>query len=165
MKIIQIVGYKNSGKTALAVQLIQRLVEKNMRTASLKHHGHGGRPLGLEATDSERHKRAGAVIVGVEGDGMLQLSTEREWDLEQLIKVYELFEVEVLVVEGFKQANYPKIVLIRKEEDVTHLKGLTQIIAVVSDFALVDQFGDVPTFSYEAFEVVCQFYIENYILN
>ena len=72
MDIIQIVGYKNSGKTALANEFISYLRNKGFLVGSLKHHGHGGTPAGIYNKDSESHRRNGAVVSGVKGEGMLQ---------------------------------------------------------------------------------------------
>src|SRR5690625_2441125 len=100
MKIMQIVGYKNSGKTTVAKRLIELLSMKSVRVASLKHHGHGGVPLGFEATDSEEHRQAGALIAGVEGAGVLQLSNHHAWRMEQMVAIYKLLHIEVLMMEG-----------------------------------------------------------------
>ncbi|NCU17826.1 molybdopterin-guanine dinucleotide biosynthesis protein B [Pallidibacillus pasinlerensis] len=133
MKIFQIVGYKNSGKTTLTSQLITELASRNLRVASLKHHGHGGLPLGLSYTDSEKHRQAGAVLSGVVGEHIFQLS-QNEWTLRQLIQVYEIMDINVLVLEGFKHEDYPKIVLINEEKDFELLRELTNIQAIITNF-------------------------------
>src|SRR5690625_4756248 len=117
MDIIQIIGYKNSGKTKLSETLIQFFSQKNIRVASLKHHGHGGIPYGIEETDSEKHRQAGALIAGVKGENLLQLSNQHPWKMEQMISIYKLLNIELLILEGFKQYHYDKIVLIRGLED------------------------------------------------
>ncbi|MCT2535890.1 molybdopterin-guanine dinucleotide biosynthesis protein B [Aquibacillus koreensis] len=134
---IQIVGYKNSGKTTFSCQLIAALKERKIQVASLKHHGHGGVPLGFENTDSEKHLAAGAVVSGVEGAGVLQLSLSQSiWDIEKILTFYQLMEVELVVIEGFKQQHFGKVVLIREEEDLDLLKQLSNVVAVVSMVAI-----------------------------
>lgn len=134
MEIIQIVGFKNSGKTTLASKMIAMLSESGYTVASLKHHGHGGAPIGLENTDSAKHKQAGAVISGVEGEGILQLSAA-SWDVEQLIAIYQLMGVDVLVMEGFKKEPFPKVVLINREEDFSLLEQVKNIQAVITSLS------------------------------
>ena len=134
MEIIQIVGFKNSGKTTLASKMIAMLSESGHTVASLKHHGHGGAPIGLENTDSAKHKQAGAVISGVEGEGILQLSAA-SWDVEQLIAIYQLMGVDVLVMEGFKKEPFPKVVLINREEDFSLLEQVKNIQAVITSLS------------------------------
>ena len=133
MKIIQITGYKNSGKTTLSVKIIETLTEAGLKVASLKHHGHGGIPLGFRNTDSEKHRQAGAAIAGVEGEGVFQFSA-LELTLEQLIDFYAFMKVDVLVVEGFKEKPFPKLVLLSEKEDLILFDRVENIKAVVSPF-------------------------------
>lgn len=149
MQIIQIVGYKNSGKTTLAESLINFLSKKGVRVASLKHHGHGGIPLGIETTDSDKHEQAGALIAGVNGENMLQLSQQQGWEVEQMLAIYEILNVDVLVIEGFKQLDYNKIVLIRNEEDLHLLSQLTNIQAVMTALQLPQTSHLYPMFKRE----------------
>jgi len=149
MQIIQIVGYKSSGKTTLAKTLITSLAKKGIKVASLKHHGHGGIPVGMKETDSEKHRQAGAIISGVEGQNMLQLSNQYAWEMEQMIAIYKLLKTEVLVMEGFKQYNYNKIVLIRNEEDLHLLEQMTNIRAVMTRIQLKQTSYPYPIFKQE----------------
>ena len=43
--IIQIVGYKNSGKTTLMAHAVSFLKEKGFTVATIKHHGHLGNDI------------------------------------------------------------------------------------------------------------------------
>lgn len=146
MDIIQIVGYKNSGKTTTVNALIKAFSEKGLRVATLKHHGHGGIPIGLDDTDSERHRKAGAVISGVEGEGILQLSTSCSWDIEQMIAIYERMYIEILIIEGFKKENFKKVVLINQEEDLVLLEQVTKIQAVITSVPLKGNAYSYPIF-------------------
>ncbi len=85
--ILQIVGYQNSGKTTLVEKVVYALAEQNMKVATIKHHGHGGFPE-VAQKDSERHRKAGAVVSSVEGAGFLSLSSLREnWSLQEIIQL------------------------------------------------------------------------------
>lgn len=137
MKVIQIIGFKNSGKTTLATKIIEKLEKQGYRAASLKHHGHGGVPIGMENTDSEKHRRAGAIFSGVEGDGLFQLSAA-SWNMEQMLSVYQLLQIDVLVMEGFKKEPFPKIALIKRKEEMALLEQAENIRAVVSPLSLSD---------------------------
>lgn len=165
MKIIQIVGYKNSGKTTLSTKLIRIFIKKGFRTASLKHHGHGGVPLGIKETDSYKQQQAGALFAGVEGDGVFQLIRKDGWNLEQLIAIYRIFDIDVLIIEGFKRENFPKIVLIQHEEELSLIKQLTNIIAVVSAVSIEESSNSFPIFSYDQIDEVCQHCVEQYLVN
>ncbi|QQK74745.1 molybdopterin-guanine dinucleotide biosynthesis protein MobB [Salicibibacter cibarius] len=41
-RVLQVVGYKNSGKTTLMEELVKAFSAREMHVAALKHHGHGG---------------------------------------------------------------------------------------------------------------------------
>ncbi|MGH1287262.1 molybdopterin-guanine dinucleotide biosynthesis protein B [Bacillus toyonensis] len=130
--IIQIVGYQNSGKTTLVEKVVHALAESEMKVATIKHHGHGGFPE-VAQKDSERHRKAGAVVSSVEGAGLLSLSSLREeWSLQEIIRLYEFFEVDTILIEGYKKENYPKVVLLRSAEDVELVHKLENVVAVIT---------------------------------
>ncbi|GGE50706.1 molybdopterin-guanine dinucleotide biosynthesis protein MobB [Pullulanibacillus camelliae] len=144
--ILQIVGYQESGKTTLVEKLIRRLKTLGLTAAVIKHHGHGGAPAQeMTVKDSLRHYKAGAVAAGVEGAGSLRLSANvSDWSLEKLIQFYDFFSVDLLLIEGYKQAHYPKVVCIRCEEDLQLLTTLTHIVGVISHIPIPQE--DFPHF-------------------
>ncbi|PEY42477.1 molybdopterin-guanine dinucleotide biosynthesis protein B [Bacillus cereus] len=130
--ILQIVGYQNSGKTTLTGKLIQAFSQEGMKVATIKHHGHGGYPE-VPQKDSERHRKAGAVVSSVEGAGLLSLSSLRDkWPLQEIIRLYEFFEVDLILIEGYKAENYPKVVLLRSVEDIFLLNKVENVMAVIT---------------------------------
>ncbi|WP_129688360.1 molybdopterin-guanine dinucleotide biosynthesis protein B [Gottfriedia acidiceleris] len=136
--ILQIVGYQNSGKTTLTEKLIKQANHQGLLAATIKHHGHGGAPdLEIERKDSSRHLDAGAIVSSVEGDGVLQLRTNFiNWDLKKTIELYRFFSTDIIFIEGYKRESYPKVVLIRSEDDLNLLDSLTNIICVISHFEI-----------------------------
>ncbi|RDI41378.1 molybdopterin-guanine dinucleotide biosynthesis protein B [Falsibacillus pallidus] len=149
-RILQIVGYQNSGKTTLIEKLIRRLSESGLETGVIKHHGHGGEPeIGTPSKDSTRTFKAGAAVSGVEGDGVLQLAARvSEWNLEKWLEFYAFFSVDVLLVEGYKKEDYPKVVLVRSAEDWEELRNLSNIQCVISmEAQIVD--GGIPVYTRE----------------
>jgi molybdopterin-guanine dinucleotide biosynthesis protein B len=136
--ILQIVGFQNSGKTTLMEKLISRANQKGLKAASIKHHGHGGVPNdGSSTKDSIRHFKAGAIVSSVTGGGVIQLSARvDDWSLEEIIKLYSFFSIDVIFVEGYKREYYPKVVLIRDETDLQLLSSLSNIQCVISHIKL-----------------------------
>ncbi|MBW8350953.1 molybdopterin-guanine dinucleotide biosynthesis protein B [Bacillus sp. IITD106] len=133
-KVFQIVGYKNSGKTTLMEKLIESGNERGLRVGSIKHHGHGG-PLDSSYVnnDSRRHNLAGSIVSSVAGDGTLLIeAAKNNWKLDEIIHVYHHFDLDLILVEGYKQSPYPKAVLIRNEKDLALLDHLTNIKVVIS---------------------------------
>ena len=62
--VLGIAGWKNSGKTTLAVKLIGELTRRGYRVASIKH-AHHEADIDHENTDTYRHRAAGAAEVAL----------------------------------------------------------------------------------------------------
>jgi molybdopterin-guanine dinucleotide biosynthesis adapter protein len=165
MFIFQVIGYKNSGKTTLVSKLITHFSDIGMKVASLKHHGHGGPPSELTNTDSFKHRQAGAVLAGVEGSGLLQLSIHQaSWDMDQIMKFYHMMNNDVLVIEGFKKEDFFKIIIVRSEDDLRLLNQLSNIQAVVTSLDLSAEEVSVPIFKLDDFDRLSK-WLENQIIS
>lgn len=129
-KILQIVGYQNSGKTTVTQQMIRYLTAQGLKVGTIKHHAHG-KPAAPPQKDSTLHEEAGAVIAAVEGNGTLRLAIEQPlWTLTQILQVYEPFELDAIIVEGYKKELHRKVVLLRHIEDFELLQ-LPNIVAII----------------------------------
>lgn len=146
--ICQVAGFKNAGKTTVMTRLIEYFSAKKMKTATLKHHGHGGEPDIIKNRDSSLHMEAGSIISGVKGKSVTDLVINvPDLELDALIDVYRLFSIDILLIEGFKMADFPKIVLVKEKEDLSLLHDLANIIAVGSwDSRLLEEVK-YPAFS------------------
>ncbi|WKA54551.1 molybdopterin-guanine dinucleotide biosynthesis protein B [Planococcus shixiaomingii] len=133
VKVLQVVGFKNSGKTALIEHLMGIAKENGKTVSTVKHHGHGGAPdMPSPTADSSRFFEHGAASSVVYGGGVIQLHQRKEEaDLEELLEMASLAGPDVVFVEGFKEAPCDKIVLIRSEVDWEELKELKGIVLVV----------------------------------
>jgi molybdopterin-guanine dinucleotide biosynthesis adapter protein len=132
--IIQVVGYKNSGKTTFIQKLITALINDNQQYGVLKHHGHGGLPvIQDEGTDTWRYRNSGASVTAVEGGGMFQFTSNLidKMQPDKLISFFRLLPLNGLIIEGFKQANYPKIVLVRSKMDLAILDKINNIKVII----------------------------------
>ncbi|WP_342440776.1 molybdopterin-guanine dinucleotide biosynthesis protein B [Lysinibacillus sp. FSL K6-0075] len=131
-KILQIVGYQNSGKTTLMEQLIKQATTEGLRVGTIKHHGHGGVPMIETSKDSSRHELAGAVVTAVEGAGTLRMSIHQDsWQLADILTIYESLPLDIILIEGYKNEHYPKVVLLRTAQDQVLLQQVTNIFCVV----------------------------------
>ncbi len=130
MQICQIVGYKKSGKTTVMNSLIRYFSSSEMKVGTLKHHGHGGEPDVVEDTDSTMHIESGSLVSGVQGENITQLTFDVKMELDKLIQLYSNFPIDLLLVEGYKNASYPKILLVKNKQDFSLLSDLSNIIAV-----------------------------------
>lgn len=160
LSIIQVVGHKHSGKTTLIKKLLLNVTSKlSVQVATLKHHGHGGEPDIVQGTDSYEHLQAGAHISGVQGEDRLQLKMTgfKNADLEKIISIYKGFPIDLLLIEGYKHAPYPKIVLINDYGD-EQLLQLENIIAVGGWERPVLNNEQYPTFSINQFTIYQHFF-------
>ncbi len=131
--IVQVVGFQNSGKTTFVNKLIQELSKQKIDVATIKHHGHGGKPDVVEKKDSSEHIQSGAFASLVEGEGRLLLQVEKdEWNVQEQIHILCSMNPEVIVIEGHKNERYHKIVLLRNKEDFDVLNSLENIMGFVS---------------------------------
>lgn len=130
--IIQVVGHKNTGKTTLMEKLVHYFSNVGYNVGTIKYHGHSGRLKTVPGTDSYRHSEAGAKIATVKGAEELHITVKdlKTLELDQLIELYASLEINFILIEGFKYANYPKIVLVKNEQDTEILNELTNIVAV-----------------------------------
>lgn len=130
---IQIVGYKNSGKTTIASKFLRSVSRNGCSAGTLKHHGHGGRvEFRDEGTDTFTHRAAGAAVSGVEGGGTFQLCLDMPLNFQQLLAMYESLSLNLLLVEGFKEHQLPRVLLLKKDEDLVLLKESDEVLAVIA---------------------------------
>ena len=134
VRILQIVGYKNSGKTTLMGQWISLLSSRGYSVASIKHHGHDGDlEMPVTSTDSMKFWRSGASSSIVSGSGTVQMHLKQEATLQQLkeLAIYSL--PDIILIEGFKQEKEPKVVMLRSEADWNELQSLSSIELIVAN--------------------------------
>ncbi|WP_374120483.1 molybdopterin-guanine dinucleotide biosynthesis protein B [Neobacillus sp. PS3-40] len=131
-KIFQIVGYQNSGKTTFMTKVLKRLKAEGLIVATIKHHGHGGKPDVFEQKDSVRHIENGAIASIVEGNGRLLLQAEKtSWTLQEKLQIMEFSHPDIILIEGYKQERYPKLLLVKEEEDLERLLKLDNIQFII----------------------------------
>ncbi|WP_339272448.1 molybdopterin-guanine dinucleotide biosynthesis protein B [Paenibacillus sp. FSL K6-1330] len=128
MKVFQVCGYKNSGKTTLITALIPLLKRHGIRTAIIKHDGHGFE-MDHEGTDTYKFREAGAEGIAIASPGRTAMLMETELELASLVHLYNDFEL--VLVEGYKMQPYPKLVLLRGTEDIGLVDQVEEIRGIV----------------------------------
>lgn len=151
--IFQIIGHGSSGKTTLVSKCIQKLHEKNLKVATIKNHAH---PTPLKAMDEGKdtyeHRKAGAVGSLVVSPIELQWHVKHDLQLklDDLIYFYNRFQLDIILVEGFKREHYPKLLIVRREEDYSLINDCTNVEAVIywekDDHDRLKEMTDVPLF-------------------
>ena len=132
-KIIGITGWKDVGKTYYASLIIKSLVRKGYIVGSIKH-AHHDFNIDKPGTDSFKHREAGSSQVIISSSKrwakITENNNENEKSLDELIQ--EFNNVEIIVVEGFKKDNHPKIEILTKGFNNRN-KEIKNIIAIVSN--------------------------------
>ena len=156
-KIIGITGWKDVGKTYYASLIIKSLVKKGYKVGSIKH-AHHDFDIDKPGTDSYEHREAGSSQVIISSSKRWAKITENnntyEKSLDELIK--EFHNIDIVVVEGFKKDNHPKIEILTKDLNNRN-KKIINVIAVVSN-DLKDT--TVPVFKENDIENLVEFIIK-----
>jgi len=107
---ICIAGTSDTGKTVLITRLVDALRRRGLRVGTVKHAPHEA-DLMAEGTDSWHHFRSGAEITAVIASGAVAVvrRTEEEAPLEEVLA--GMGGLDLVLVEGYKGAAYPKIVV------------------------------------------------------
>jgi len=146
--IVAFVGKSGSGKTTLLVQVVQELKARGYRVAVIKHHHHGGELLDVPGKDSYRYAEAGADHVVLAGPKTIMHRRRVDHDLSLDEVAAVLGDVDLIIVEGYKRAQAPKIEVNRRENSEGLIFGAEDLVAVVSD-----QRFDVPVPQFELQDV------------
>ncbi|UPK41667.1 molybdopterin-guanine dinucleotide biosynthesis protein B [Paenibacillus pabuli] len=128
--IMQIVGYKNTGKSTLIASLTRHLTSAGRRVAVIKHDGHDHFEMDHEGTDSYSFAQAGADAVVVMSEKRTALIERQATSLENMINYLSTYDW--ILIEGYKQAPYPKLVMVREEKDLSLIEMLQDVVGIVS---------------------------------
>jgi len=113
--VFGITGWKNSGKTTLTERLVAHLVGHGLRISTVKH-AHHEFDIDQPATDSFRHREAGAsevaIVSGRRFAIMHELRGEAEPALTEILA--RLAPCDLVLIEGYKRENHPKIEVRRR---------------------------------------------------
>ena len=144
MKIVSIVGKKNTGKTSLTVRVIEELTKRGYNVASIKH-SHHSIEMDKENTDTWKHKQAGAnLVVGVGSTTFF--NSRSEMDLNRILfLIKHIDNFDFVVIEGYKSYNYPKIITspnVRDEYTICEVDSFTIDEKGISELAdLIEERG------------------------
>lgn len=130
--IVSIVGKSKSGKTTLIEGLIRELKSRGYRVATIKHTPQG-MSLDEPDKDSQRHIQAGSEVTVISSPDKVVLikPVEPTFSLDEIVHLIGE-DCDIILAEGFKQENAPKIEVHRKEIG-TPLSAVRKLIAVVTD--------------------------------
>lgn len=155
---VSFVAKSGTGKTTLLEKVISILKERNWKVGVIKHDAHRF-DIDHPGKDSHRLTAAGADTMLISSPEKLALVKKHPASppVGELIATY-FSDVDIVLTEGFKLGNQPKIEIHRKERSETLLcRGETHdptLVAVASDDTLE---LDVPLFDLNSPDKIADF--------
>lgn len=157
---------RKSGKTELIQGLVRGLTKRNYRVSTIKHIFEG--TFDTAHKDTWKHLRAGAYpVIAVSPNELVSIKGITDPSLEDALKEIP-GEVDVVLVEGFKGSENPKILAARTMSEVEELVRMGKVIAISGPVASKkghpSSFRDIPILELgELVLLVERMILENYV--
>ena len=121
-----------SGKTTLLEKVIKRLKDEGIKIAVIKHDAHQFE-IDKPGKDTWKLAQAGADIVAISSTEKVAIieKVEEEKRLDEVIAM--LSGVDLVLTEGFKRSDKPKIEVFRSEVHKELLCSAKELVAIASD--------------------------------
>jgi len=130
--IVSVIGQSKSGKTTLIEGLVAELKSRDYRVATIKH---AAQDFNFDepGKDSWRHLQAGSEATAVVSKDRVRLikSITPENALDEVARLIG-DDYDIILTEGFKQANAPKILVHRNGVGLSW-RNINKLIAIVND--------------------------------
>lgn len=160
--IISVVGTTGSGKTTFLEGLIQELKARNLKVGIIKNDTHGFE-IDKPGKSTWRFREAGADNVMICGpDKMAFIEKHQE---KKGLDYYLTFfpEMDLVLTEGFKRENKPKLELYRVENAKDYLLcDEDELVALITDDKPPRKINK-PIFGFEDVTRIADFLVEKYI--
>jgi molybdopterin-guanine dinucleotide biosynthesis protein B len=141
--VISMVGKSGVGKTTALEHVIREIKRRGYKVGTVKHDTHGFE-VDKPGKDSWRHAQAGSDAVAISGPHRMALicHLDEEMPLDELVAL--MGNVDLVITEGYKRGDKPKIEVSRRERGGELLCGPEELIAIMADYPVempVLQFG------------------------
>ena len=163
MKLFGVVGWKNAGKTGLMERLVAEIAGRDLSVSTIKH-AHHSFDVDHPGKDSYRHRSAGASEVLLASQHRIALMQELRGSPEPPLSALlaRLNPVDLILIEGYKNAPHPKIEAYRAEAGHPLIApGDPTIRAVASDVELAMA---CPVFDLNATASIADFILQEVCL-
>lgn len=126
-------GIKDSGKTGLIIKLINEFIKEGYAVSVIKHDGHDY-VMDHEGTDTFRFRSAGAGLSAIFSPTQFSMNCQREIAVEELLTLVKKSQKsDIIIIEGLKQAPYPKVEVVRKAVSDTSVCSPENLICIATD--------------------------------
>ena len=143
--VVSVIGKSKSGKTTLIEKLIRELKLRGYRVATIKHVS-GDMAFDKPDKDSWRHIQSGSEATAIlsQNEVVLIKPVMPKLALSEIVRFFGE-EYDIILTEGFKRDNAPKIEVHRKKIGPP-LEAVKKLAAIVTDEPLETK---VRQFSFE----------------
>ncbi len=104
MKVLQVIGNKNVGKTSVILDFISVAKKMNLKVICLKR-SHSA-VLDTPETDSFRFACAGADAVGLQTEGEFLWHEQNQESISDIIAKHAPSDTDLILIEGFRDENF-----------------------------------------------------------
>lgn len=167
--IVSIVGHSGSGKTTLIENLIPRLKAKGYKVGALKHDAHHF-DIDHEGKDTWRMANAGADAVVISSKDKIAMvkMVEEEKNIDEIAQ-WLFTDVDIIITEGYKAFNKPKIEVVRCHGILTSLQN--NLIAIVDNtskdgfLSFDNDYKHIASFNMEEIDLIADLIVEKFLIN
>ena len=131
--VISVVGKSDAGKTTFLLKLIPELVRRDYRVGTVKLDTHGF-DIDVPGKDTWKMAQAGSHVVAISSPQKLALikKVDEEKTLDEIAGLMSS-DVDIILTEGYKRGNKPKIEVSRREHSTELLCEQRELLAIVTD--------------------------------
>ena len=133
MKIIQVTGRSNSGKTTFIKNLIPELSKKG-RVAVIKHLADHEYVLEKGKDTTEFYHAGAEISAGIDGDK--SVVALRNNSLDTILELLSALGMDYVVIEGFKKRHFRKIIIgdLQIEGCILRNPAIEDVVSSVDQF-------------------------------
>ncbi|MCP4255886.1 MAG: molybdopterin-guanine dinucleotide biosynthesis protein B [Candidatus Scalindua sp.] len=130
--IISIAGKQNAGKTTLLKNLIPKLKEQRYRVGTLKYNIKKF-DIDHEGKDTYQYSNAGAdsIAISTQSEFVVIKKTPNPLTLHEIIET-QFNDVDIVLVEGYREDGYPRIRIIGSQDTNTVKKDSENELLLVN---------------------------------
>jgi len=131
--VVSFVGKSGVGKTTALELVIRELKRRGRRVGTVKHDSHGFE-MDKPGKDSWRHAEAGSDAVAVSGPHKVAVirRLDEEMALDEVVQL--MGDVEIVLTEGYKRGDKPKIEVTRREHGTELLCRAEELAGIMTDY-------------------------------
>ena len=166
--VLGFAAYSGTGKTTLLKNIIPLLKNKNYKVGIIKH-AHHAFDVDQKGKDSYELRKAGASHMLITSNQrwalMVENTINKEPNVDEYIKKFDHEDLDLILVEGFKAQDIPKIELHRPI--LGHPLLCTNdknIIAIAIDSKLNEDIN-IPILDLNNYKMIVEFIINNFSKN